>query len=55
MRDRGSGLALIAHLKHSANMETYKSVKENFTKSMQFEFLLVQIFCIASSNVDIVY
>ena len=37
-------------------METYRSVKENFMKSMQFEFLLVQIFCVASSNVDcIVY
>ena len=37
-------------------IETYRSVKENFMKSMQFEFLLVQIFCVASSNVDcIVY
>ena len=56
MRDRGSGLAHIAHLKHSTNtnMETCKSVNEN-TKSMQSEFLCVQIFCIASSNVDIVY
>ena len=37
-------------------IETYRSVKENFMKSMQFEFLLVQIFCVVSSNVDcIVY
>ena len=54
MRDRGCGFSHIAHLKYSTNMETYRSVKENFTKSIQFEFLLVQIFCIASSNVDIV-
>ena len=54
LRDRGSGLSHISHLKHSTNMETCRLVKENFTKSVQFEFLLVQIFCIASSNVDIV-
>ena len=44
MRDRDSGLACIAHLKLSTNME--------ITKSIQFEFLFVQIFFIASSNVD---
>ena len=53
MRDRGSDLVHIAHLKHSTNMETCRLVKENFTKSIQCEFLFVQIFCIASSNVDI--
>ena len=52
MRDRDSGLAYIAHLKHSTNMETCRLVKENFTKSIKFEFLFVQIFCIDSSNVD---
>ena len=56
MRDRDSGLAYIAHLKLSTNMETCRLVKENFTKSIKFEFLFVQIFCIDSSNVDcIVY
>ena len=51
-KDRDSGLAYIAHLKLSTNMETCRLVKENFTKSIKFEFLFVQIFCIDSSNVD---
>ena len=56
LRDRDSGLAYIAHLKLSTNMETCRLVKENFTKSIKFEFLFIQIFCIDSSNVDcIVY
>ena len=36
MRDRVSGLVHIAHLKHSTNMETYRSVKENFTTSIHY-------------------
>ena len=55
MRDRDSGLAYIAHLKHSTN--TWK-ITDRLKRSSrnQFEFVFVQIFCIASSNVDcIVY